>query len=172
MTLAFSTVCFALLGTVGFLSGVAALLLTGKLVYAVVAAMYAGLTVLCVRHLVWLKRTRHRVSSRTACRAQVTLPGDRAQVFEACLAGIKAIGARDGETGTEQSEISARLPWTWKSGGELIRVVITPDQASAYRVRVVSDAAQPTTLLDSGENVKNVQQFIDSVCEGLPGNPG
>lgn len=97
-------------------------------------------------------------------RVEVRLPYDRA--FDLCLSSVGAvrkggIRVKDRSLGT----IEAKAGMTWKSWGEVISFNLRRIDETRTLVEVSSKPVLPTTLVDLGKNLENVEGIAGTLAQ-------
>jgi hypothetical protein len=95
----------------------------------------------------------------------VELAGSREEIsagIDRALGDLKA-SILPSEPGNEK--ILARVPWSWKSFGEVLSIEIKPGESAKHQVRVSSRPRLKTTIVDYGKNAENVRLFCKNLVD-------
>jgi hypothetical protein len=137
------------------------------LYYGVFQALFFG-TFMAAWAVWWIRRNRRRLEAkgfavgnmgpRQERQLHMASPPDTA--LQSCLRALKEIPkARsviaDSVTGTA----TARTAMTWRSFGERLTVKVNADGRGSS-ITISSEPLVPTTLIDGGKGVENVETFL------------
>jgi hypothetical protein len=97
----------------------------------------------------------------------LTIAGPVESAVRSAQRALVLVGAKDVrvETGTD-ARLHARVPMSWNSWGERLRLDFTSTSADAVQVRVASSPSFRLTLVDFGKNLQNVERIRDALARG------
>ncbi|MFI9507041.1 hypothetical protein [Nocardia sp. NPDC052566] len=98
--------------------------------------------------------------------ASIVLASDANEAFDAAVRVIEASGATVKQRDPVRGRIEARTGLTWKSFGEKLDVTVLPQDQGRCEVRIESRPRVPSTVVDYGKNLQNVQN-IDQKLRAL-----
>lgn len=148
--------------------------LAGLLIFSAVSGIGMSLF-LVVSHMSGIRlRSRKVLSDTFSVRpvAECRIDADCDTVFAQCVEAVASIpGVRSWNADEAQGVITASVGWSWMSWGEAIRVDVQPD-AGAVLVRVASKPKLPTTIVDYGRNLRNVETVLRRLDRTFSGGSG
>ena len=81
------------------------------------------------------------------------------------LKALTRMGAKIGNYNTNKGVIDARTRMSWRSFGEIISVRATGKNKNEVKLRIDSDAIQPSVLFDLGANARNIRRFKEELLQ-------
>ncbi len=88
------------------------------------------------------------------------------EVVSLCLASLNLIKAKIEKGDKHSSSIVATTAITWKSFGEIIQFNIQEIDSKKTQVRISSQPLLPTTFVDHGKNLENIEKISDFLIKG------
>lgn len=101
--------------------------------------------------------------SRTLKRAEYLLDASPVRALEFSMTALTTIGASIGHYDSAQGLIEARMPMTWRTFGQIVTVTAHALDEHTTRLRIESDAVQPSVLVDWGENARTIRRYQEQL---------
>ncbi|MGZ3721400.1 MAG: hypothetical protein ACXVA9_00635 [Bdellovibrionales bacterium] len=89
------------------------------------------------------------------------LAGSLNAVFERATQAVKDFGGKIKESDPKSGSISARVPASWKSFGEILTIQVTNAGDSKYEVQISSRPRFRATIIDYGKSRENIENVAN-----------
>ncbi|GEM_PF-6166421 len=148
---------------VGFLAGILRLFLLPSADSAVMTMLYGVWTAIFAAAFVFSRRGPRLPHSIVLIRSELAVTGDFLAIWVACTDAVKVMGALLGSQDQQSKQLEAKIPRSWRSGGERLNVSIEAGAEHTWLVKVTSDSLYPMVMYDHGKNARNVRTYIDAL---------